>query len=192
MYLNRIIQVFKDAILVAILVSSVFGQGSVSDLPFSEYEIKAGFLYNFCLFVDWPAEAFAADSTILRIGILGTDRFKTKLKRVVAGKTIRNKKLVVSTYRSIDEVHNCHVLFISRSETKRLRYILGKIGTASILTIGESHNFVESGGMIELFNKNRKVRFNINQIAARQAGLRISARLLNLAENLKLSYTNGK
>src|SRR2546430_10467223 len=39
----------------------------------SEYLIKAGFIYNFAKFVEWPSAAFAQPDSPIVIGILGTD-----------------------------------------------------------------------------------------------------------------------
>src|SRR2546421_6062282 len=41
----------------------------------SEYLIKAGFIYNFAKFVEWPSAAFAQPDSPIVIGILGTDPF---------------------------------------------------------------------------------------------------------------------
>ncbi len=43
-------------------------------------------------------------------------------------------------------------------------------------------DFAQSGGTIELFRKEGRVRFIINLDAARHSRLEISSRLLNLAE----------
>jgi uncharacterized protein DUF4154 len=39
--------------------------------PLSEYEIKAGFLFNFTKFVEWPPDAFADPSVPIVLGIVG-------------------------------------------------------------------------------------------------------------------------
>jgi len=52
----------------------------------------------------------------------------------------------------------------------------------SILTVGEMEGFALRGGMIELFTERNRVRFRVNLVAAKAANLRISSKLLELAE----------
>jgi hypothetical protein len=52
----------------------------------------------------------------------------------------------------------------------------------SILTVGESDSFGNSGGMIRFMTTQNKIRFRINTEAAKAANLTISAKLLRLAE----------
>jgi len=65
--------------------------GDASDS--SEYLIKAGFIYNFAKFVEWPSAAFSqADSPIV-IGVLGTDPFGGVLDHLVEDKKIGQRDL---------------------------------------------------------------------------------------------------
>src|SRR5262249_24763694 len=40
-----------------------------------EYVLKAGFLYNFAKYVEWPPDAFATPDAPISIGVVGTDPF---------------------------------------------------------------------------------------------------------------------
>jgi hypothetical protein len=53
----------------------------------------------------------------------------------------------------------------------------------AILTVGESDQFIENGGMINFIIQGQKIRFKINAELARNAGLKISSKLLSLAEH---------
>lgn len=183
-------QIFCMLLLIG-LGSSVAAQ-QAPGVAFTEYQLKAAFLYNFSLFVEWPQEAFVHDSTRFRIGVLGEDPFGTTLQRVIAGKKVHGKRLEVRHYRRVEQVRDCHLLYISRTERKNQGRILAYLKNSSVLTIGESENFLKAGGMIQLFNKSRRVRFNINPEVAKEAGLQMSSRLLSLAENLRLSYDSEK
>src|ERR1700730_292209 len=90
----------------------------------SEYQVKAVFLFNFAQFVEWPPQAFTDPRTPFVIGILGKDPFGPDLDAVVRGEAINNRPLVVERYRSIDELHNCNILFIGRTEMGQLPRIL--------------------------------------------------------------------
>ena len=77
----------------------------------------------------------------------------------------------------------CQVLFLGRPE-KEVASLLPSL-EAAILTVGEGESFIRNGGMIAFIIENRRVRFSANQMAAESAGLKISARLLNVARSVK-------
>ena len=54
----------------------------------------------------------------------------------------------------------------------------------SVLFVGDAKNFLESGGMINFIKENEKVRFEINNKAAKEAGLDIRSKLLRLAKRV--------
>jgi hypothetical protein len=51
-----------------------------------------------------------------------------------------------------------------------------------VLTISQIRGFADAGGIIQLFRAGDRVRFRINHRVARDRGLELSARLLDLAE----------
>jgi hypothetical protein len=147
----------------------------------TEYQIKAAFLYNFAKFVEWPPAAFANATSPLVIGILGENPFHDDLAQMVRTKTVDNHPLLIQEYRSAKEATNCHILFISTSEKDRLSEILKHLKGASVLTVAEMDQFTEGGGMINFVLKGNKIRFQINNDAAKSAGLKISSKLMSLA-----------
>lgn len=142
-----------------------------------EYQAKAAFLFNFGKFVQWPDAAFGEGE--MRLCVLGADPFGAALDGI-EGKQVRGQKLVVLRGPGVDP-RRCHILFIARSEDGRLDAILQAVGRSSVLTVGESEDFARRGGVVNFKIVDGKIRFEINPEAAKQAGLRISAKLLQLA-----------
>jgi hypothetical protein len=149
--------------------------------PPSEYQLKAAFLFNFAKFIDWPPEAFADDKSPLIIGILGDNPFGNDLEPTVAGKKINDHPITIRMFRAAAEATNCHILFISNSEKKRLPEIIQSLRGTSILSVGETERFIETGGMVNFVQEASKIRFQINDDAAKAARLKISSKLLSLA-----------
>lgn len=147
----------------------------------SEYQIKAAFLFNFARFVEWPKSAFATPTSPLVIGILGEDPFRDDLTKTVGNKAVDTHPVVTKEFRSVAEATNCHVLFISTSEKKKLPEILQSLKGTSVLTVAETDGFIEKGGMINFVLEGTKIRFQINKDAAASAGLKISSKLMTLA-----------
>ena len=171
--------IIKSAILVLVLNTS---SGAGADAPPSEYRIKAAFIYHFSQFVDWPQNTFAAPDSPFIIGVLGENPFGADLEQTIHGKSMGTHPLVVRFLGSSDEAATqCKMLFISSSMQKQFPRIMAGLAASGTLTVGESDKFNESGGMIQFVMEGTKIRFRINEDAAQQAGLKISAKLLSLA-----------
>lgn len=150
----------------------------------SEYLIKAGFIFNFAKFVEWPATAFAQPDSPIVIGILGTDPFGTLIDQIVQDKKIGGRGFVVKRLKwgaDVKEIRECKILFVGASERAHIDELLQFVKTLPILTVGETPGFAERGGVIRFVLEDNKVRFEVNVEAAHQAELNISSRLLTLA-----------
>jgi hypothetical protein len=175
----------KWSLIWVIAAALVFPSGR--DLPAltsnpREYQLKAGFLYNFAHFIEWPANAFPGPDSPIVIGVLGSDPFASDLDAIAQGEKVNNHPLVVQRYQQVDEVKACHILFVSQSEAKRLDRIFMSLKNRSVLTVGDTDDFARRGGVIRFVTKNNKIRFTINLEAARAANLTISSKLLRVAE----------
>jgi len=148
--------------------------------PPKEYQIKAAFLLNFAQFVDWPAAVFTNAEAPLTIGVVGDDPFGAALEKTVEGETVHNRRLTIQRSRTIENVKDCHLIFIAKSEEGRVGDILSRVRTQPALTVGEVRGFARLGGVINFYLEGNKVRFEINPIAARENGLKISSQLLRL------------
>jgi hypothetical protein len=155
-------------------------KGFAQEQP-GEYQIKAAFLFNFAKFVDWPAEAFAATNSPIVIGVFGKNVFGNDLANTIRDKTVNNRRFQFITVASTAEATNCHILFISPSEKENLKKIVDGLHNASILTVSETGQFIEAGGMIDFVIQDNKIRFQISDEAAKKARLKISSKLLSLA-----------
>jgi len=146
-----------------------------------EYQVKAGFLFNFAKFVDWPPHKFNEPDSPLIIGIVGDDPFGGLLEEAVQDKTINDRSVMVQHIATMEELRKCHIIFVCRSESDRLGPILAEVRGDNVLTVGETDKFISKGGMINFVMVGDKVRFQINDSAARRAGLKISSQLSSVA-----------
>ncbi len=149
---------------------------------YREYEVKAAFLANFAQFAKWPGAAFSDANAPFAIGVLGDDPFGGALESIVKGRLVSGRKVVVRRARRPEEVRNCQIVFISNSERARVVEIISSFQMASILTVGETDQFVNQGGMVGFFMEGDKVRFAINHGTAKRSGLELSSRLIKLAK----------
>jgi len=145
-----------------------------------EYKIKAGYLYNFTKFVTWPAD----NAETFNLCILGTDPFVGLIdpieQRSVLGRPI--KVFRFDNLRNMDHDPHCHILFIS-SSVKNTPAVVRNFDNT--LVVGESGEFIDQGGMIGFINKQGKIKLQINLKTINQSGLKVSAKLLEVADVVK-------
>jgi hypothetical protein len=161
----------------------------------SEYLIKAGFIFNFAKFVEWPSNAFAQPDSPIVIGILGTDPFGMTIDKIVQDKKIGARGFVVKRLKwgtDLKELKECKILFVSTSEKAHMDELVQIVRGLPILTVGETPGFAERGGVIRFVLEDNRVRFEVNVVAARQADLTISSRLLTLARIVQQSAVDSR
>lgn len=169
-------------IVIAIFLAAP-GHLFAEDGASQEYKVKAAFLYNFTLFVEWPTEAFTGNDSPLTVCILGKSPFGNALGGL-KGKTVKTRKLAVRQINSPQEIGGCQVLFVSASEKMQLPNILAAVKNRNVLTVSDIDSFAEAGGIINFITLEDKVRFEVNLKAAQQARLKISSQLLKLARDV--------
>lgn len=175
--------VFKWRLWLAVMLAAQLLRGGFAMAQtsgFSEYQVKAAFLYNFGKFVQWPTNDFASADAPLVIGVYGENPFGNDLAQVVHGRTI-NGHPVVAREVSLDEIKTCQILFIARSKQKNINDILRALDGAGVLTVTEDLDPFQTGVMISLFLESDRIRFEINNTAAEKVGLKLSSKLLMLA-----------
>ena len=145
-----------------------------------DYLIKAAYLYNFAMFVEWAPNAFAGVDSPIVIGVLGPDPFGWALDRAVEGKKINNRAIIIKRLQLDQDLGQCHILFVS-AEVSAVGELARRLEGQSVLLIGETPDFAKLGGTVNFTVENDKVRFEINPDAAERAPLSISSKLLSLA-----------
>ena len=148
--------------------------------PPTEYEVKAAFLYNFAKFVEWPPGTFANPDDPIKVCIVGSSPLAAVFKEAVQGKGANGRRFVVLESASEQQTLSCNIDFVSL-DTDRLDALFRSVGGRPILTVGDDASFAAHGGMIGLTTQQNKVRFVVNMIATRRAGLKLSSQLLKVA-----------
>ncbi|MEO6876016.1 MAG: YfiR family protein [Opitutaceae bacterium] len=164
------------------LLLAVFAGPMMAETRLSSIQVEAAYLYNFTRFVTWPASSFATADSPLVVGILGKDPFGRLLDDLAAGERINGRNLVVRRFKRVDEIGDCHVLFIASSEAYHVRQICAELQNHHILTVSDITNFTQEGGIIELVQEKDRIRFRIALHRSRAEHLEISAKLLRPAE----------
>ncbi len=153
----------------------------------SESQVKAGFLYNFARFTQWPA----AKSGPFDLCILGWDPFGAVLTpyegRDVSGREVRLRRRV-----GLDEAASCDLLYIAPSEARRLVPILRAVAGLPVLTVSDIDGFTDVGGMIELLSVDDRIRFDVNLDSVGLARLHFNANMLQAARRVIRQGERGR
>ena len=153
-----------------------------ADYPPTEYQVKAAYLLNFLKFVEWPGTEPADPRGKWVIGFIGNSPVGAALALLAEEKSVGGHELLVKKFRVTDNLRECNILFVSASEEKHLPTILHGLEGSSVLTVADLDNFIVRGGMIQLLTEGDRVRVNIDLGATSRAHLKVSSKLLALAE----------
>ena len=161
------------------LVCLLFSQLLRADDSSVEYKIKAGYLYNFTKFITWSVD----NDKTFNLCILGNDPFGELIdpieQRSAMGRPIKIFRF--DSFASMGHEPHCHILFVSSS----IKNMLPAQSLVDTLVVGESGGFIDQGGMIGFVNKEGKIKLQINLKPITQSGLKISAKLLEVADSVK-------
>ncbi len=148
-----------------------------------EYQVKAVYLYNFAKFISWPSRA--SNSEVFPICIFGQDPFGQVLDSIVAGEKINGQGLVVRRLTSTSQIAPCRIVFISQTESGRVKEIVNVSEKNAVATVSDIEGFATRGGMIQFVLEDNRVRFEVNLDAVKNAGLVFSSQLLKVATTIQ-------
>ena len=149
-----------------------------------ERSVKAAFLYKFISYIEWPDGAFPRADTPITIAVMGDDQFADELTKLVSGRSVEGRPLVVRKQKDDDLPADTHILFITRAETTARLRATGKL-SRPILIVTESEGALSQGSAINFLVTGGRVRFEVSLEAAERRGLRLSSRLLTVAQNVR-------
>lgn len=148
----------------------------------AEHELKAAFLYHFTRFVEWPAEAFPGPDAPFRICVVGEGDVAGFLAELVAGEQVKGRALEVRGYGRIRDARGCHILFLGGGEDPRELRDLVEVERGGVLSVGESPEFLEEGGLLRFRVHRGRIRLQVSDPARELSRLRISSKLLELCD----------
>lgn len=162
----------------------LFGPQSAKAQAIGEYQVKAAYLYSFAKFIDWPPGTFTNATDPIRLCILSDRPFEAQLIQIAGNKQIAGHPVLVTLIQDGKQSRNCQELFISSSQSQEIPKIIDDLRGTSVLTVGETNDFVEQGGIINFIVLGDHVQFQVNQKAATQARLHMSSQLLSVAKHV--------
>ncbi len=148
---------------------------------YSEYEIKAAYIFNFAKFIKWDTPS--KQSNTITLGIYKNDPFGVILEKTMTGRKANGKSWKIIRTNNVADLEKCQIVFFSDIERYELLKILAKLSDKPILTIGdEIMYFCDDGGIINFTPQFSDYQFEINNKIAKSHNIIINPKLLLLAK----------
>lgn len=149
-----------------------------------EYQWKANFLAKSASFIDWPGVSPLHTANAYRWCVFGSFSFGTSLAELTRDAIVDGKKSEVKWIHKDAELAGCQIIFVSRSEAKHYAKVLDAARPGRGLTVGETPDFLDAGGMVALLTEGKSPAFEVNLDAMDAARVKMSSRLLALARRV--------
>jgi hypothetical protein len=149
-----------------------------------ESAVKAAYLYRFAGFVEWPAGTLRRPDEPLVIGVLADEAVAADLEQVVAGRTIDGRPVTARRLREGEPVAGVHVLLLGTLREARLREVLATV-PGPVLVVTEQEGGLRAGGVLNFSSDGGRVRFSASLASAAERNLKLSARLLAVAQSVE-------
>ena len=152
-----------------------------------ERRVKAAFLYKFLGYAEFPAAAFGSDTAPLVIGMVGADDMAAELISMVAGRRVGLRPITVRVLHEADLAQPTHLLFVAGADDARSARLLR--ASAAPLTVTECDGGLAAGGVINFTIVDDRVRFDVSLDAAEKKNIKLSSRLLTVANRVQKGAT---
>jgi len=152
--------------------------------PVLERRVKAAFLYKFLGYAEFPPGAFADAASPVTIGVIGADELAAELGRIVSGRTVGNRPILVRVLRESELGTPVHLLFIGGYDSARVGRLVRAAGNA-LLVVTECDGGLQLGSAINFRIVDERVRFDVALDAAERNGIKLSSRLLTVANRVQ-------
>lgn len=145
-----------------------------------ERSVKAAFLYKFLGYAEFPSTSFADADAPLVIGVAGSDELAAELGRMVVGRNVNGRAIVVRAVKDNTALNELHLLFIAGDEA-RVAAFLRAPAQHALLTVTETDRGLQLGSVINFKIIDDHVRFDVSLDAAGKNNIKLSSRLLTVA-----------
>jgi hypothetical protein len=174
-------RLLAGALLVAAaLLSSVRAQAPAP----TESIVKAAFLYKFASFVEWPPGVFQRADQPLVIAVSGDEAMAADLSQLVAGRTVDGHPVIVRHAAEGAAITGAHIAFLGDRREQRLRETVEAL-QGPVLVVTEQAAGLRAGAVINFTSDAGRVRFSVSLASAEARNLKLSARLLAVAQSVE-------
>jgi hypothetical protein len=146
--------------------------------------LKAAYLYKFLFYIDLPAQIFERADSPLTIAVAGADDVHAELVQFLHERSVGSHPLRARRLAEGDSLAGVQLLFIGAAIDPLRSAWVRAARERQLLLVTDTPNGLKAGACINFVSVNKRVRFEVSLDAAEQHAIRISSRILALAERV--------
>lgn len=148
---------------------------------FSQHEVRAAYLFNFGSFIRWNNQQSPSSS---HFQYCVTDLYSPvslALKVLLKGERVKGKPVKVRLVEYDSTLAGCQILYLEGIKPGAPAFLFHAEVTQGLLTVSDTEEFIEQGGMVALIAKDKKIFPVIHLQRLQKAGLQASSKLLRFS-----------
>ncbi|WP_372880954.1 YfiR family protein [Psychromonas sp.] len=153
---------------------------SVSAAPAAINTLKVAYIYNIAKFTRWPENTWASTDAPFKLCFYAKNGFQDGLK-TLEKKEVNGHPIILLKPEQEADFQQCNAFYIDTEDRRRYRYLLSLIDPKTVLTISDDTPFFDYGGLVNLVEKDQRLRFEVNMQQLAHSQLKFSSKLLKLA-----------
>lgn len=176
---------FRRALIVSAVITLVSWPTSVVAgtliTPYEESE--ASFLHKLLPYIEWLPAAFSHAGDPIVLGVVGAESVFNALARMNQGRQVHGRSIEVRQLNAQDQVHGVHLLFFgAMAWSERMHWVPANV--SSLVLVTNAPGGIDQGATIGFVSEGPRVRIEASLPAAKKAGVKLSSRLLVVAQRV--------
>jgi hypothetical protein len=147
-------------------------------------DVEAAYLQKFVGYVDWPASAFDGPDSPIVIGVVGSDHVYDLLVSAAKTRTVGGRRVDVRRLDKPSQSSSAHLIFVGRDAWNSLEAWTGSAKGHPVVVATDAARGCERGAALAFVMADQRIRFDASPAAAESSGVKLSARLLAVAERV--------
>ena len=140
---------------------------------------QALYLFNFTRYVEWPAEYKEGNFVI---GVFGSgSEVATELRDIASKRKVGAQTLEIIEFSTPADIKKCHILFVPKGKNGKFDLITSKVLNFNTLIVTEASSFPPNSAINLVFD-GAKLKYDVNTVNAKAAGLKISDKLIAVSQ----------
>lgn len=148
--------------------------------PLPEHVLRAAYLYNFAQLTEWPKN----QNSPIRYCFFRASDYLPETE-ILKTKSISGRAIIIQQIENSETAKDCDALVIGSQERYPTDQMISAVANQPVLTILSEHtDSKNNNSVIQLSADNNRLAFKVNLVAAKEAGLVLSSRLLRVAKTV--------
>ncbi len=178
---------FKFIVLAIICLTSCLAYAQKSQVA-DPKTVKTQYIFLLTKFIRWSKES--SNKEIL-LCFINSDDYK-KYTHIIDGRTVSQRTLKVVHSPTLDTKTSCDIAFLSANSAIDNKTFIQHYKQQHVVTISDKENFCATGGIIQLYQKSKRILFSINKSAANTEDIQLSSQILALAKQRNCNDSSDK